>query len=475
MTENEPEEGAFQKVAECLYRHKSSGTYYGLVKRSGKQYRRSLKTANRKLAERFLGEFRRKVDRLDHTKASSDTMFAECAKLWLATVVPHMKLSSALRRETSVAQINPYLGSVVVRNLTSNTCESWAAKRGAGIAASTYNNERDTIIAVLNYAKREGLLLDNPALVLPRRKLGKSNIVIPSKAEFEMLVRKLRSLDVRYQEGADLVELLAYSGLRLTEATSLRWKDIDFAGDRFKVTGGETGTKNHEERIVPLFPAMRAFLEHLRSTTTPKPDARIIGILKATGWQTDVHVESGGLVSKLYKLNDTYRVQYDEGLCAASSTLDAAEGKRHRDTKVTFDAATKKATYLERDLINNTVFRSSVIDVPACVQDVIGTLMKLRTLNLAPGQSVKLPISDGKKFVNARVEAQEHEEIKTKLGVFKTTRYEAFLFNGALYTRSARLFVWLTDDARRLPVQIRVRLQFVIGTITLTLEKDGTS
>lgn len=196
---------------------------------------------------------------------------------------------------------------------------------------------------------------------------------------------------------------------------------------------------------------------------------------KPTGWQTDVHVESGGLVSKLYKLNDTYRVQYDEGLCAASSTLDAAEGKRHRDTKVTFDAATKKATYLERDLINNTVFRSSVIDVPACVQDVIGTLMKLRTLNLAPGQSVKLPISDGKKFVNARVEAQEHEEIKTKLGVFKTTRYEAFLFNGALYTRSARLFVWLTDDARRLPVQIRVRLQFVIGTITLTLEKDGTS
>ena len=282
MTENEPEEGAFQKVAECLYRHKSSGTYYGLVKRSGKQYRRSLKTANRKLAERFLGEFRRKVDRLDHTKASSDTMFAECAKLWLATVVPHMKPSSALRRETSVAQINPYLGSVVVRNLTSNTCESWAAKRGAGIAASTYNNERDTIIAVLNYAKREGLLLDNPALVLPRRKLGKSNIVIPSKAEFEMLVRKLRSLDVRYQEGADLVELLAYSGLRLTEATSLRWKDIDFAGDRFKVTGGETGTKNHEERIVPLFPAMRAFLEHLRSTTTQKPDARIVGILKAT-------------------------------------------------------------------------------------------------------------------------------------------------------------------------------------------------
>lgn len=282
VTEKEPESGKFQKVAECLYRHRSSGIYYGLVKRSGKQYRRSLKTSERKLAERFLSDFRRKVDRLDHSKVRGDTTFAECAKLWLATVVPHMKPSSALRRETSVGQILPYLGSAVIRNLTSNTCEGWAGKRGQGIAASTYNNERDTIIAVLNYAKREGLLLDNPALVLPRRKLGKSNIVIPSKAEFEQLVSKLRGLDVRYQEGADLVELLAYSGMRLTEATSLRWKDVDFANNLFRVTGGDTGTKNREERTVPLFPAMRAFLETLRPKAGRDPNARIIGILKAT-------------------------------------------------------------------------------------------------------------------------------------------------------------------------------------------------
>jgi hypothetical protein len=31
--------------------------------------------------------------------------------------------------------------------------------------------------------------------------------------------------------------------------------------------------------------------------------------------------------------------------------------------------------------------------------------------------------------------------------------------------------VWLTDDARRLPVQIRVRMQFTVGAITLPLDK----
>lgn len=275
---SESQPGPLQKVAECLYRHASSGTYYGLVKRSGKQYRRSLKTKDRKLAERNLSDFRRKIDRLDHAKARTSLTFAECAKQWLGTVTPHLKPSSARRRETSVAQLFPHLGAVLIRNLTASTCEAWAAKRGVGIAASTYNNERDCIIAILNYAKREGLLLDNPALVLPRRKLGKGTIVIPSKAQFETLVAKMRSLDVRYHHGANLVELLAYSGMRLAEATSLRWGDVDFENGRFTVKGPEFGTKNHEARVVPLFPAMRAFLERIRKSTTAEAEERIIPI-----------------------------------------------------------------------------------------------------------------------------------------------------------------------------------------------------
>jgi hypothetical protein len=71
----------------------------------------------------------------------------------------------------------------------------------------------------------------------------------------------------------------------------------------------------------------------------------------------------------------------------------------------------------------------------------------------------------------ARVEAQQREEVKTPAGTFKTIRYELFLFNNVLYQRSAHLNVWVSDDARKLPVQIRVRLQFTIGTITLLLDK----
>jgi hypothetical protein len=82
-----------------------------------------------------------------------------------------------------------------------------------------------------------------------------------------------------------------------------------------------------------------------------------------------------------------------------------------------------------------------------------------------------VPVSDGKKAVVAKAQAQQREEIRVPGGVYKTVRYEAFLFDNALYHRSAHLYVWLSDDQRKLPVQIQVRMPISVGTITLQLEK----
>lgn len=190
------------------------------------------------------------------------------------------------------------------------------------------------------------------------------------------------------------------------------------------------------------------------------------------GFTADVRLTSSGLLDKLFHVQDVYHADYEAGYCAVQSTLDAAEGKRHRETKINFDRTQKKASSVERDLIaNGKVVKQSEVEIPPCVHDLVGGLFMLRTLRLEPGQSATLPLSDGKKSVAAKIEAQEWEEIKTKAGTFKTLRYEAFIFNNVLYPRNARLTVWVTDDARRLPVQMRVKMQFTIGTVTLSLDK----
>ena len=197
------------------------------------------------------------------------------------------------------------------------------------------------------------------------------------------------------------------------------------------------------------------------------------GVTGASGFQTNLHLESAGLVSKLFKVDDEYTSTLDEGLCAHSSFMITREGSRRRETKITFDSERRKAIYLERDTVKNTVLSSSEVDIPACVSDIIGALYRMRTLNLDVGQTGQVPMSDGKKSALARVDSLRRETVKTPAGTFKTVRYEAYLLNNVIYRRSGRVYIWLTDDRRRLPVQIQVRLQLAIGTNTLQLEKEG--
>jgi hypothetical protein len=189
------------------------------------------------------------------------------------------------------------------------------------------------------------------------------------------------------------------------------------------------------------------------------------------GWETKLHVESVGLVSKLFKVEDDYTAQLNPALCVQSAVSSTREGVRQRETKINFDGSARKATYYERDRARNTTVLSQEIEIPSCVHDVIGGLHFLRTLNIELGQAVQIPVSDGKKVVQARIEAQQREDVKTPAGTFKAIRYEIFLFNNVLWRRSGHLYIWLTEDRRRTPVQIRVRLPFTIGTITLQLER----
>jgi hypothetical protein len=216
-----------------------------------------------------------------------------------------------------------------------------------------------------------------------------------------------------------------------------------------------------------------------RETLTYNIEWRLITAGKArmqwqqdrSGSEIDLHVESVGLVSKLFRVEDDYRARFAPGLCAESSQFTSHEGNRQRETRIAYDGAAHRASYLERDRVKNTVLLQKETEIPSCVHDVAGGLYFLRTLNLEPGQTATVSVTDGKKSAMAKVEAQQREDIKTPEGVFHTIRYEIYLFNGVLFRRPARLNIWLSDDRRKLPVQIRVRMPITIGTITLQLEK----
>ena len=183
-------------------------------------------------------------------------------------------------------------------------------------------------------------------------------------------------------------------------------------------------------------------------------------------------LESSGLVSSLFKINDTYTANYDDPFCVTSSLLDSSEGKRHHETQVLFDRVQNHAFFVERDVPSNSVIRTTGVDIPVCVQDVLGAMMKLRTSPAEPGKALQLFVSDGRKAASVKVEGQEREDIHTPAGNYKTIRYEANLMNGVVYTRKGRVFAWISEGPERRMVQLQLRMNFPVGTVTLQLHKQ---
>jgi hypothetical protein len=203
-------------------------------------------------------------------------------------------------------------------------------------------------------------------------------------------------------------------------------------------------------------------------------DVRFTWKPQVTLYTADLQVQSAGMVSKLYRVKDDYRVQMNNALCAQNVSIHAEEGKRRKQTNITFDREAGKVFFHEKDLIKNTE-NTKEVEAAGCVHDYFGGLAKLRASDLGVGQTMEVPISDGKRFARVKISAEEREKVKTLLGTFNTIRYQVHMFNGALIPKKARMYVWLTDDPRRLPVQIRVKMSLLIGTITMQLEKEERS
>lgn len=188
-------------------------------------------------------------------------------------------------------------------------------------------------------------------------------------------------------------------------------------------------------------------------------------------WQTNLAIESAGLVTRLYKVLDSYRLTSDSKFCASGAVMDAQEGKRHTVTRLSFEANRHKVRYDERDLVKNSSEQKE-LDIPACTHEIMGALAALRATSLEPGKSANFSVTDGKKLANARIEAQGKESIPLNGKTYQTIRYEAFLFDNVLYKRKGRLFIWISDDTDRIPVQIRLQLGFPIGNVTVLLDKE---
>jgi hypothetical protein len=142
------------------------------------------------------------------------------------------------------------------------------------------------------------------------------------------------------------------------------------------------------------------------------------------------------------------------------------EGRAARDQVVRFDPAAGTAS------VDDAKIRQKAFDVGPCALDVFSAFFVARRRGLDAGQGLTVRVFDNGRIFDLpfRQVGYERLDLPAPLGPGVLTQVaEPVVPPGSgLFTQEGRLLVWVTADARRIPV--RVRSKVPVGSVTGDLE-----
>ena len=171
------------------------------------------------------------------------------------------------------------------------------------------------------------------------------------------------------------------------------------------------------------------------------------------------------LLSKLYTLYykaDTLLDAYS--LLPQRGSLYSEEGKRHRMKTTTFNQAAKRATY---QVETRTVVKKDLA-IPAFTQDALSTVYVLRSIPFKPGEKFNMPVCDNGNVYRVQMQVGSVEAVKTGLGTINGTKLTPVI-TGPDKDAPRGIALWISDDARRLP--LKMEAQLAVGKFTIVLRQ----
>jgi hypothetical protein len=131
----------------------------------------------------------------------------------------------------------------------------------------------------------------------------------------------------------------------------------------------------------------------------------------------------------------------------------------------------KADRYVEYDQVNGWAIsnKKDTIQIPPCVQDILSSFYYIRTQKLEVGKSLFIDNHADNKLYPLEVKVHKKERIKVKAGEFDCVVVEPILRASGLFKSKGRLIIWLTDDERKIPVQMKSKI--FVGYITAELKE----
>ncbi len=174
---------------------------------------------------------------------------------------------------------------------------------------------------------------------------------------------------------------------------------------------------------------------------------------------------SVGLLNAVYPVREFVESVVDaRDLYSLSYSLRESLGGKKRERTMIHDLAAGTVSVS----INNDAPKT--YPVPARVQDALSALYYLRTRqDFVVGKPVVMDVHDGDKTWSVEVFTLGKERITTPAGAFATIKLKTYPKYEGVFMHKGEIYIWLTDDARRIPVLMKSTIS--IGSIMATLTK----
>jgi hypothetical protein len=178
--------------------------------------------------------------------------------------------------------------------------------------------------------------------------------------------------------------------------------------------------------------------------------------------------DTSGVVNKLFAVHDTFDADVESrSFCTQQISKHSEEGARRIERRVHFDYHSAKS-HMEENNLKTGIRRQGDFDIPSCVTDVVSGFFYAASLDLAPGSTQTFPVNDGGKTTDVKIDVEGRNRVKVPYGEFQAVRVKAEPVTGPLAGKGV-LWVWFTDDARHIPLQLKSKLGF--ATLLFQLQR----
>lgn len=247
--------------------YKRGGVWWGRCQHKGKDYRQSLETGSKGIAEKRLEKWVAELKAGRWGDGAPLTLNA-LADRFIREHLPTLRPGAAKRYGISIVWLDERLGEKTLPQIGKAELidfETW--RRSMGVSAPTIRRDLACLSSIFSFAEERDLHEGNPVKSFLKRGKKRGLSEAESRRRYLTRAEEMALLGKAVPHVRAAVVFAIYSGLRLKEQFTLTWKNVNMQNGTVRIDAATAKGKRTRDVVLlaPALDVLRALPRHIKS------------------------------------------------------------------------------------------------------------------------------------------------------------------------------------------------------------------